>query len=292
MMKKLKNQIEILKERGLWKYSHFLLLKFFKFLKIGFYFSTTSTKIVDIVYVVHEKDFETLNKSIDSLKQIKNITINKIFVISNNTRQVQALIKDHRVTVINDADVLGFTVNQYPYPTQKNLPNRSGWLFQQLIKLGWSLHATSENYIVIDADTYFIRPISFFDNKGRFIFFGSEEWWPPYFDAFHKLFRKKPFAIWSRVSHMMIFNSRCVLNMLREIESIHGMTWHEAIALTRAIDSHSCFSEYETYANWMLINHPQQCTIRPSYNLATSFENTPRNLERIISVSNHSYLKQ
>jgi hypothetical protein len=289
-MSKINSQVKLLKERGLWKYCHVLFLKIAKFLRIGFYFPDTSPKEVDIVYVVHEKDFGKLNKSIASLKFIKNVSIKTIFIISNNSRKIQTLIYDHRATAIDDNSILGFAIDRYPYPTEKNLPDRSGWLFQQLIKLGWSLHSKSENYIVIDADTYFLQPISFFDKRGRFIFFCVEEWWLPYFKSFKVLFNYKHVVIWSRVAHMMIFNTHYVQKMLHELESIHGGTWHDAIAKTRIVDSHSCFSEFETYANWMLINHPKLCTARPSYNQGVSFENPSINLTGTISVSNHSYL--
>ncbi len=290
-MKKLRIQITIFKERGFWKYIHFLLLRIAKFLRIGFYFAEIPKKNVDILYVVHKKDLINLNKSINSLKFIKNITIDNIYIISNDVLLLDDLINDPRAIIINDDKVLGFNSDHYQYPVKENgLSNRSGWLFQQLIKLGWSLHSKSENYIVIDADTYFLQPISFFDQKGRFIFFCVEEWWLPYFKSFKMLFNYKHVAIWSRVAHMMIFNTHYVRKMLHELESIHGSTWHDAIAKTRIVDSHSCFSEFETYANWMLINHPKLCTARPSYNQGVSFENPSINLTGTISVSNHSYL--
>lgn len=290
MVSKVKNQIKIFRERGLRKYSHFLLLKISKFFRIGFYFFEAPVKEVDIVYVSHKKDFAKLNQSINSLTFIKNIKIGTIYVISNDSNKIQALIEDKRIIPVDETSVLNFDVNHYPYPIDKNLPSRSGWLFQQLIKLGWSFQSNSENYIVLDADTYFIKPISFFDKRGRFIFFCSEEWWPPYFKSFKALFNKKPVAIWSRVAHMMIFNTNLVQKLLRELETIHNCTWHEAIANTRSIDSHSCFSEYETYANWMLLNYPRQCIARPSYNQAVSSAYPSLFSKKTISVSNHTYL--
>jgi hypothetical protein len=291
-MKKLQIQITIFKERGFWKYIHFLLLRIAKFLKIGFYFAEIPKKNVDILYVVHKKDLINLKKSIDSLKFIKNITINNIFIISNEILLLNDLINDPRAIFIKDDKVLGFNFDHYQYPVNGNgLSNRSGWLFQQLLKLGWSTHSKSENYITIDADTYFINPISFFDQKDRFIFFGTEEWWPPYFEAFKILFNKRPPLIWSRVAHMMIFNRYYVQQMLQELESMHGVAWHAAIAKTRVINSHSCFSEYETYANWMSINYPEKCSVRPSYNQTASSKENSMPAKNMISISTHSYLR-
>lgn len=281
----------MLQERGIWKYSHFLMLKIAKALKIGFYFSDCSPKNIDIVYVVHKKDSGVLNKSIDSLRLIKNININNIFIITNDVPLITSMIKDHRVAIIDEANVLDFSIECYRYPPlEDGLPNRSGWLFQQFLKLGWSLHSKSENYIIVDADTYFIKPISFFDARGKFIFFGAEEWWPPYFEAFKLLFNEKHSVIWSRTAHMMIFNKKNVLKMLAELESIHNIPWHEAIAKTRTLNPHACHSEYETYANWMLLRNPDQCSVRPSYNTNANDPKIQSGQGSLNSISSHSYL--
>ncbi|MBU3580986.1 hypothetical protein ICN19_03025 [Polynucleobacter sp. AP-Capit-er-40B-B4] len=290
MIKKLNSQVKMLQQRGPWKYTHFLMLKLAKSLKIGLNFPYITPKNIDIVYVVHQKDSGALNRSINSLNLIKNIKINNIFIISNNVAHIRTLIKDHRVIFIDEIDVVDFSIDHYPYPLESALPNRSGWLFQQFLKLGWSIQSESENYIVIDADTYFIKPISFFDHRDRFIFFGVEEWWPPYFAAFNLLFNERPPALWSRVAHMMIFNKKNVLRMFAELESIHQVPWHEAIAKTRSLSSHACFSEYETYANWMLLRNPKQCSVRPSYNTNANNPKLNNNCKNFNSISSHSYL--
>lgn len=291
-MHKLKAQIRLLQERGLWKYSHFLLLKLCKLLVFGFHFPDLyPSREVDIVYVVHHKDVGKLAQSIDSLRLIINITINNIFIITNDLTLLKGFLRDDRVSFISETEVLGFNVNHYQYPLEPTaLPNRSGWLYQQLLKLGWAYKSHSDNYIVIDADTHFIKPISFFDKSGRFIFFGTGEWWPPYFAAFFLIFNEKPKARWSRTAHMMIFNKQYVLKMLSELESLHSIPWHEVIANTRPLNSHACFSEYETYANWMLLRYPNECSVRPSYNTNTKNSKLNRGKGRFNSISAHSYL--
>lgn len=281
----------MLQERGPWKYCHFLLLKFAKFLKIGFYCPTFTPSDIDIVYVVHRKDSGTLSRSIDSLHLIQNILIKNIFIVTNDVSLLKTVIKDERAIFIQEDGILDFNADHYQYPIVDQGSNkRSGWLFQQFLKLGWSLHTKSENYIVVDADTHFINPISFFDEKGRFIFFGTEEWWPPYFQAFSLLFYEKHPVIWSRTAHMMVFNKRYVADMLAEIENIHGCAWHKAIAKTRILNNHACHSEYETYANWMLLRHPEQCNVKPSYNTNASNPKLATNQDAFNSISNHSYL--
>lgn len=285
-------QIKLLQERGPWKYSHFLLLKLCKLLMLGFHFPDLCfSRGVDIVYVVHNKDAGTLTQSIESLGLIKNITINNIFIITNDLSMLKGLIRDDRVSFISEVEVLGFSANHYQYPLESTvLPNRSGWLYQQFLKLGWAYKSPSDNYIVIDADTHFIEPISFFDKSDRFIFFGTEEWWPTYFAAFFLMFNEKHKALWSRTAHMMVFNRQHVLQMLAELESLHDLPWHEVIAKTRSLNSHACFSEYETYANWMLLRYPNECSVRPSYNANSKNPKLNRATGRFNSVSAHTYL--
>jgi hypothetical protein len=290
-MSKIKSQLKMLYQRGTLKYFHFLVLKIAKFFKIGFYFPPLYSVEVDIVYVVHTKDSATLPKSIQSLPYVKNITIRSIHVISNDIQTLKSLIQDERINFVNETDVVGFDTNRYPYPLECDKKgNRSGWLYQQFLKLGWATHSKTDNYIVVDSDTYFTQPISFFGNKGKFIFFGTEEWWPAYFEAFFLLFKEKTPALWSRTAHMMVFNKRNVLEMFAELELIHQTSWHEAIAKTRKINSHACYSEYETYANWMLLRHPEQCEVRPSYNINSKNPQLTTKSSKFNSVSNHSYL--
>jgi hypothetical protein len=54
--------------------------------------------------------------------------------------------------------------------------NRSGWYLQQLIKLyaGSVIKDILDNYLVIDADTFFFKPTTFFKNNKPLYNYGSE----------------------------------------------------------------------------------------------------------------------
>lgn len=287
-MSKLMLQISLIRDRGIIKYAYLLALKILKWAGVGFNFTEHPIEIVDIVYVAHTKDIGTIRKSIDSLKFIKNVNIKKIVIISNNSLRFKEEIQNDSILFINEFDILGFNSDHYKYPDNDgSVTNRSPWFYQQLLKLGWAYRAESKNYIVIDSDTYFVNPISFFTQKSKYIFFATEEWWQPYFDAYQLLFCTPPIASWSRVAHMMIFNKFRVVEMLSELERINNLSWHGAIAKSRKLNSHACFSEYETYANWMLLNYPDECSTRPSYNISSY--GTRR--KKITSISNHSYKK-
>ena len=67
---------------------------------------------------------------------------------------------------------------------------------------------------------------------------------------------------------MMIFNTKKLVEMKAELEKKNGVLWDKAYLLS--IDSHaySCISDYDTYANWMKVNHRTLCNFQPFYNKA------------------------
>ena len=84
--------------------------------------------------------------------------------------------------------------------------NRSGWLFQQLLKLNADTFTTSKHFLTIDSDTVLINDHVFVSENNKFVLRQSEEWHPPYFETFKKIFSYKASAKSSFVAHMMIFN--------------------------------------------------------------------------------------
>ena len=66
--------------------------------------------------------------------------------------------------------------------------DRKGWYFQQLLKLyaGSVIPGILGNYLVIDADTFFLKPTRFFDGRIPLYNYGTENH-EPYFHHMKKL---------------------------------------------------------------------------------------------------------
>jgi len=103
--------------------------------------------------------------------------------------------------------------------------NRNGWYFQQLLKLyiGLVVPDILDNYLVIDADVFFLKPIEFIiDNK--IVFTTSSEYHIPYFTHMNKLhpsFIKNISD--SGISHHMMFSKKYIKEIFEMVEAYHNM---------------------------------------------------------------------
>ncbi len=153
-------------------------------------------------------------------------------------------------------------------------PKRNAWYFQQLLKLYASLviEEMLDDYVVVDADTLFLREISF-KSSGRYMFNMGDEYHVPYFEhmqRMHPSFEKM--VKLSGISHHMIFNRMIVSEMMMLVERHHNFTPFWEVFLREVVPEQrhgSGASEYEMYFNYMLKNHKDKVIPRK-----IKFENT------------------
>lgn len=162
-------------------------------------------------------------------------------------------------------------------------PKRNGWYLQQLLKLYASLviEEMLDDYVVVDADTLFLREITF-KSSGRYIFNMGDEYHVPYFEhmkRMHPSFEKM--VKLSGISHHMIFNRMIVSEMMMLVERHHNFTPFWEVFLREVIPEQrhgSGASEYEMYFNYMLKNHKDKVIPRK-----IKFENTGLPADYILS---------
>jgi hypothetical protein len=151
-----------------------------------------------------------------------------------------------------------------------NSCDRSGWYFQQFLKMGYSYLCTEEAYIVWDADTIPLNGISLIDKKtNKFLFTMKKEFHKPYFNTINKLFDGyiSKFNEKSFIAEHMIIDKKIMLEMIEKIENnkrLKGNKFYEKILY--AIDKNdlnkSGFSEFETYGNFVMRFHKNKYRFR------------------------------
>jgi len=147
-------------------------------------------------------------------------------------------------------------------------PQRSGWYFQQFLKLCYSLNpAASDYYLVWDADTIPLRPMRFLGETGRVIFERSEEYNASYFLTLQKLIGKGKTYDYSFISEHMMMERSTVQELLKLICSPKVTSPREvAQRIIAAIDdealSMSGFSEFETYGTFAASAYPDRYELR------------------------------
>ena len=135
--------------------------------------------------------------------------------------------------------------------------NRSGWYLQQFVKLGFARLASEAHYLIWDADTVALGPIEMVRN-GRTQMVIAKERHQPYFETYERLFLIKPQLRVSAISQYMRIATVFAREMLDKIEQTHGRDWIEAVLSVLPLKCASEFSEYETYANYIHLEHPQE----------------------------------
>jgi hypothetical protein len=144
--------------------------------------------------------------------------------------------------------------------------DRTGWYLQQLLKLyaGKIIDGILERYLVIDCDTFFLRPVTFIENNKCLYNFGNEhnKW---YFEHMSRLDNNlfKVDKNKSGICHHMMFETKYIDELMTKIEKNHNDVFYNVFL--KLVSRSSIFagaSEYEIYFNYMLKNHNDKIKLR------------------------------
>ena len=210
----------------------------------------------DIVIPVGPYDKEIIEKQLEFTK--KNII---------NYRNIYLICYDPTIyfegCITIDEKIFPFTIDTIANFHGKI--DRNGWYLQQLLKLyaGIVIPNILEKYLVIDSDTFFLKPTLFIQNNKCLYNYGSE-YHQPYFK--HMLILNKNlirvYKEKSGICHHMIFETKYVKELIEIIENEHNDVFYN-IFLNSVTDIYnSGASEYEIYFNYMLKNHNDKIIIR------------------------------
>jgi hypothetical protein len=239
--------------------------------------------LFDIVIPVGPNDLKVINNMIEHTK--KNII---------GYRNIYLVSFDPNIVFKNC-----FTIDENIFPFNKEsivkiigITNRLGWYLQQLIKLysPFVIDGLLNNYLVIDSDTYFLKPTSFFSNKLPLYNPGSE-YHIPYFEHMYKLhpsFTRK--TNYSGISHHMIFQKNILTELFKLIENYHKTEFWKAflLCINKKDINGSGASEYEIYFHYLHLNYKNLFIVRPLH-----WENTNNLIfkDNLDYISYHWYMR-
>ncbi|RKN75906.1 DUF6492 family protein [Paenibacillus ginsengarvi] len=220
---------------------------------------------IDIVIPAAPKDISVLPHTIEGARQNIRHPIGSIAVVAPDDPKIRALCKRYNCAFFDESGVVPIAKNKIDYTV--NEIDRAGWIFQQLIKFSGNIVCAEEHYLVIDADTVFIRPNAFKEN-GKTVFHYADEYHLPYFVAYERLLGEKPVSPKSFCTHYMLFEKTKVAQLKSTIEERFHIPWYEAI-LQHVDRTHtSGFADYETYGNFVLSHFPGQAVMKYWNNLS------------------------
>lgn len=207
-----------------------------------------SMPMIDILIPAIEKDLGTLPYVIDNVRRFVQHPIGRIYIVSPASNKIKQLCSSKNCIFIDEKTILPITKKDINY--QSAHWNRSGWLYQQLLKMNADHYVKASHFLVVDADTLLIKPHSFFVD-GKTVFYCRDWSQSEYFNTYQKLLNMKPPRPRSFVTHYMMFEKSKLVALKKKIESLHHIPWYKAIIRSIDMKKQFGFSEYETYANYL-----------------------------------------
>lgn len=226
----------------------------------------------DIVILVGPNDIANIETQLAHCRR-NIIGFNKIYIICYDPE----VIIDGCIMV--QENQFPFTISDVAevFARYQNKNNRNGWYYQQLLKLycGFVIPDLLEQFLIVDADVYFLKPIEFVSN-GRTLLNISDNYevHRPYFTHMEKMHPEfKKHVAGSGICHHMMFHKTYVKEMFDMVEKHHMPFlsipfWKIFLEMVEehikyppyAIESGA--SEYEMYLNFMIYYHSDLITIR------------------------------
>jgi len=225
--------------------------------------SISSLPAIDVLIPAIDKDLPTLPYVIDSVRKQVLHPIRRIHVISPASDRIRALCRAKGCHYVSENSLLPFRKKDIRYRSAHF--ERSGWLYQQLLKLAGDRVSGSEHYLVIDADTILLRPHAF-TAGGKPVFYSRSWTQPEYRKCYRRLLGKPLGASGSFVAHYMLFSKSRLAELKRAITAHTGLVWHQAILTKIDRTKMFAFSEFEAYGHYLHSRTGGKIVRRPALN--------------------------
>lgn len=250
----------------------------------------------DIVIPVGPEDINIIDEQIKYTK--KNVIgYRNIYIICFDS----SIKIDGCITISEDIFPFSIESINLIHIKKKSTPihgskTRNGWFLQQLIKIYSSLYIDGilDRYLVIDSDTFFLKPTKFFDENKCLYNYGSE-YHKPYFIhmlELDKTFIKK-YPDKSGICHHMMFEKKYVKEIINIVENNHNDLFYNVFLKKVEDVILDGASEYELYFNYIFSNHIDNVKIRKLNwrNISFSFSKLNKLSKKYDYISMHHYMR-
>jgi len=197
---------------------------------------------VTVVVPAIEKDLHILPHCLRSIREMLQGRLVEVWVVAPESLPLRNVAAVENCKFVPEDHIL-------PRPAAE-LKCR-GWVLQQFIKFNAGKFVTTPDYLVVDADTVFLRPQYFFKGNGTVLRY-ADQYELLYNRSLELVFgNSRRFPV-SFVTHHMMFNAERMGKLLKFIEDRFGMRWWEAILKEMDQGHPISFSEYELYGHFIL----------------------------------------
>ena len=206
---------------------------------------------VDLIIPVTEKDLTILPLALEAARRNISHTIAGIYIVAPESEKIREFCVAEGLEFVNEQTVMGYGPKQIGLKITEPTCDRSGWLYQQLLKLSGRV-GKSPYFITLDADHILLREHTFITDEGKLVFYRSREHHTPYYDNIRRLIGMETGQGLSYVAHKMVFERESLAQLRAEIEKRNpGKSWDRAIIDSVDRTQISGFSEFELYGHFI-----------------------------------------
>lgn len=210
-----------------------------------------ASESIDVLIPIIAKDLHILPLCLEGVRRCVCHPIQDIYIVAPAEAPILQFCKENGLRYVDETSVFGFSPQDLDIQCvddSGHVSNRSGWLFQQLVKLSGRV-GTCRYYLCIDADHVLIRPHVFLTEERKTVFYMSYEKHQPYYDNIHRLIPHLALDTLSYVDHKMLFDKE-------QLASLHEALGGEDKWVKTICDSYdrrnkAAFSEFELYGNFV-----------------------------------------
>ena len=227
---------------------------------------------IDVVIPIVEKDLEVVVYTIESIKKLVTHKIGKIYLVGPNQQKIKDFALVHQCEFVEEDKVL-------PFPEIKKYGNS---IVKKFVKLNMDNVVQKDHYLVIDADTIFLRPAVFnkkniyLINVQRDIVLSSKK-------IISKILNNKKVYVYDFASNHMLISKKVLNKMKEHIEKIHNDEWYSVVlkSFEKDQDNTRNFSELELYTTYLTEFTKEKIKFVSNANI-TIYQNFLESIDRII----------
>lgn len=220
---------------------------------INFSVKPSSNLPIDVVMPTLDRDYEVVSKVIDSIRMNVRHPIRQIIIISPHSKKIENMCREKKCRWIHEDTILPITIKDINIRIRG--VNRSGWIYQQLLKWGCERYLKSEYFLITESDTVYARPCVF-ERDGKMLYACSNALChTPYFQSFARLFKERAPATHNLTSHHLLFRKKYLAEVKKKIEKVHKKPWYKAIIQILDPNELSSVSDYDSYGQYVLLHH-------------------------------------
>ena len=208
---------------------------------------------IDVVIPLVAKDLRIFPLCLEGIRHCVPHPIKDIYIVAPQEKHIVKFCHDNGLQYFDETAVFGIAPHDLNIQIQAadgSMRNRSGWLFQQLVKLSGKM-GTCRHYLCIDADHVLVRPHVFLTTTGETVFYMSYEEHQPYYDNIRQLMPGLPLDNLSYVAHKMLFDKEQLALLHQTLGERSGGDWVKTIVSNYDHQQFAGFSEFEIYGNFV-----------------------------------------